>query len=158
MKKNAVPAFTLIELVIAMILGTLLVLTFYWLITFATKQYTIFKEKQDALQTLVLFKEVLSNDIDACDYIITNSEVDFFFVYPDDTTSYQIGEKIIINKFGETDTFDIVLEVYNPDYIKLIRGTEIVKTINFTMRQPLEIENISFSKNYSSSQLMNIPE
>lgn len=161
MKKQSsyyVHGFTLLELIVAMIIGAIMVTAFYWIYTYAVKQFMIYRQEQKDVATMILFKNALQNDINQCNYIITPDEKTYYFVYKTDTVAYDLYQTPRIKKNSITDSFAMIINQIKPEYIQLIRGTKVVKAINLSVSQPYEIKDVVFTKYYSSEQLMNIPQ
>ena len=119
-------------------------------------EWTVFQKNQNNATSVLLFKKAFDNDINECNYIKNDGNKKYYLVFNNDTIQYSFAGQIIRSQNNSRDTFEISIPKIHCTYIT--GAEDVVSSISLYIKQPIEIKSAIFSKNYSSEQLMNIPQ
>jgi hypothetical protein len=137
-----------------MIIGSVIIALSYNLVTSLYENWKAFQKKQDSITEMLFFKRTLEKDIDQCNYVVSKSRKKYCLISGNDTIFYLFDQQIERIKDRQTDTFFIVTEDLSA--ISVAQNSEhLVKSISMRILKPVEVEQTTFTKAYSSSQLMN---
>ncbi|MDR3678880.1 MAG: prepilin-type N-terminal cleavage/methylation domain-containing protein [Flavipsychrobacter sp.] len=150
------PAFTLLEMIIAIIIGSIIITLIYGIFLQIDKTWRLYHKNQEQLNSLLILKKTLQNDLNNSLFAKTFDEKKIILVNDIDSISYTIDTLVIRNSATESDTFNITVSNCHTSFIKHLESQGIVDKILLDIDKPIEIKSVLFKKNYSSSELMNL--
>ena len=160
MKINSkIAAFTILELIVAIILGSVFISLSYSLISSMAKRWGQVQTQNSEITSLLLFKKTLQRDIDSAAYILCNNKSDSLTLFIDKTiVSYQLGSVIIRKKGLFQDSFKISVGNVRPTLIRHNGVNKTMRSLTMDFLSPLKMSDVQFNRYYSSKDLMDIPE
>lgn len=153
--KLKTPGFTILEMIIAMILSIIIIAFAYSAFKYILGVWQSFDDKQKKNINMLLFNKTMIYDIENTRCIFRNDRA-YKFIRTTDTIHYYFDTCIFRRVGTATDTFHISTENLTSEYILLMNGTNVVKSITFNITKPYEIDNVCFKKYYSSEELIAI--
>lgn len=153
MKINRLPAFTIAELIVAMIISTVLIMALYAVLSntgtlFGTALAQSYREVQ-ALE----FVEILQSDMMHADSI-TGDRSQLLMYTQDNSFMYDIQDSIVIRTHDRvTDSFYVYAADISCRYHPEL--TEYVVQLSFVLPQLLGDDTIAVAKSYSRAQVFN---
>lgn len=150
-------AFTLMELMIGMIIGSIVVGFCYMGYSIIWKQFIDFKKTKQEINNTIQFNEILMNDFSRSEKILF-SDNQLAFHSDSSVIIYNFTETFILRSNNDnTDTFKFVTSELQPQYLEEIKSvsTGIIKSFSFNAKILDNEEKFSFYKAYSASFLMN---
>ena len=107
-KKNKIPAFTLLESLITLMLISIIIALSYTIINLMGKQLSLFEKENTQILEYNLFNSTLINDIDnSIDYKVEDNQLSLKF-YDNTSIDYYIKNNMILRDNGiNKDTFNI---------------------------------------------------
>jgi prepilin-type N-terminal cleavage/methylation domain-containing protein len=152
MKK--LPAFTLLELLIGMIISSIVIGFGYAAYSLIYKQYLGYKKVKEKIVEITQFDHVLTTDITAAETISFNDNTLSLYGKDSKTLQYHFQDVLILRTENETtDTFKIAPVHLKTDFF-LPGKTIFVTQFSFDAETLEEREHFSFTKSYSSETLM----
>lgn len=151
-----VKAFTIMELVVALLLSAILTGIVFYSYLLLNNQFRKYSVKSDTVNEYLIFQKALNRDIERCDYFKdTLSQTSILFKMPaeDFLISYLWSKQAVIREAGNSiDTFHFKLVGYDPHFIKndLPFMNKIILTLDI---DDIEVRPV-FTKHYSAKQLM----
>lgn len=150
-----IKAFTIVELVMAMLISSIAIGIVYYAFLFFNKQFLAYENRSQLTSDLLLAEKALQTDIERAD-IVTDSLGSFIILRgntPCDEVIYEAGGKNIVRRCGEAvDSFRIenkgMRTIYVNDSVNLVSQIVFQLVINNSHLEK------SFSKQYSADQLM----
>lgn len=155
------PAFTLAELLIGMIVSGIVIGSCYTAYSLIYKQYESYRKIKNATVAAMQFNSMVNNDfIDA--ELITYKENTLVIKKVNNLLQYEFNDLFILRKENEvTDTFQLSplnIETKPITFNELNqaeRTTTVISSFSFDAQILQETEHFTFSKNYSAETLMN---
>lgn len=156
-----IKAFTLLEVIIAMLITALLVSITYNAYLIINKSYISFTEKNERLTTIILMDHMISRDFTRAG-TITSFHDKILFCGLNDTVIYQFENNDIIRVGNRTDTLkanvtnlsmsfeDRKLQPVEPNQDRLL-----VDDIVFTLTEEDQKIPLHYHKTYSATDLLN---
>jgi prepilin-type N-terminal cleavage/methylation domain-containing protein len=148
------PGFTLLEVILAMIIGLTVILMAYRVIQNIRDEWTGFYRAQNDLILLTVFNGALTQDINNARFIKAVDSSSFELIDGTDTITYAFGINILRARNNHTDTFPITVDRVSCALINALSEDRIVYSLAIKISQPMPIENVIFRKCYSSEELM----
>lgn len=153
------PAFTLIELIIAMALSGIVIGIIYSSYMIIEKQYNLIKLRDQKISQIKNLNFMLENDFKECESIIKNlNEISLKKEGNSNFIVYNFEENYIIrNKLNNLDTFWVKTKDLEANFLN-----QEINSKNFIDELKIELiafdENIVFNlnKNYASDAFLNI--
>nr|WP_321355533.1 prepilin-type N-terminal cleavage/methylation domain-containing protein [uncultured Draconibacterium sp.] len=151
-------AYTLIELTVSLIVGSLLIIFIWTGYYFITKHYNEWNNKNQWVREIALLDQQLRSDIKKADVVLNNrNEIN---IYTEDTIklTYMINDNSIIrNTNGRRDSFALNITNINYKYLELNEEkSSTVSSINIILQLNEEEElKLVFSKEYDSKFIYN---
>jgi prepilin-type N-terminal cleavage/methylation domain-containing protein len=153
MKK--LPAFTLIELLIGMIISSIVIGFGYAAYSLIYKQYLAYKHVKEKVVEITLLNHVLSTDMLNAEIISFNENTLSLVGTNQNSLQYLFQDTLIVRTENElTDTFNISALNVKTDFLFPDQAI-FVKQFSFDADALGEKEHFTFTKNYSSETLMN---
>lgn len=109
MNKHRIPAFTLMELTIAMVLAALVTIITYSAYTITSHAYQNYHRRSDNIGGIVRVNELLMKDFARADTVF-RSDSGILIKRDSVWIRYQIDSSRIIRNAGRTDTFKVQLQ------------------------------------------------
>jgi len=155
-RKYFLNAFTLIEMIIAIMLGTIIVSFSYRAYINIQSEWKIFCSRENKVISLLLFKEAMDNDIEKAISISVIASNHFRIIILSDTINYLFQSNVVRSCKNSIDSFDISVENIRFNYVSFLKQYNIADEINIDVSQPTKINDIHFIKKYTSAELMSI--
>ena len=150
-----VKAFTLIELVVALLLGAILTGIIFYSYLLFTKQFRQYQKNTSSMNEYLLFRTALEHDMESCDFVL-DSLGSFYLLSNDKNRSgitYAHDEQQIVRSAGiVSDTFRLGIRSYETSFKN--DTTPLVENIFFVMNVDSYDLKPVFTKRYSARQLM----
>jgi len=151
-----IKAYTLIELIVVMIVGSILVAFLWSGYVFVNRNYKKWTEQNQKVIGLVNFEHLFRTDIR--NSTLMKEDHDFFILSGNDRNiEYQFLSNVIVRKtFDQIDTIDCKIDGYELTYIdtKQVEKKHI-RTIDLTISMKDRKVSLSFYKDYDAKFLYN---
>jgi len=149
------PAFTLLEMILAMIIaGTIIGLTFGIFLN-VQSTWGLFHKNQEKITMLLHLKNTLERDMDAAAYIYSESKNTVQLSAVNDTILYSFNDSQVVRyKHNIKDTFFTEIRNLNLHYLSSVNTFKIINEIQFDISIPFSLHGLTFSKYYTSKDLM----
>lgn len=148
--------FTLLEVILALMLSLITVVMAYKVLGWLKNEWYKYKSFNDNVALLMTFKTTIENDISKSAIVKLSSGNIISILFEDDVmVNYLIQEHVIRLSAAHRDTFNVHIDISHIEYIESLRGKQVIKRIVLHLSNPIEIPNMVFEKNYTSSDLMN---
>ena len=105
-KRNNIPAFTIMELVIAMLISAIAIGLMYSAYTIVSKSYLSFTGRNEDISTVLLLDQRLNRDISKAE-VITRVNNTITMKSGKDTIRYNFAGSLVIRQSLLTDTFKV---------------------------------------------------
>lgn len=150
-----VKAFTLMELVVALIIGAILTGIILYSYLLFTRQFRLYRVQSNTMNEYLLLTRSLNHDVEAYDFIQDSSRTIIFTnvhgTPPATTYSFTDKQVIRLNENGN-DTFHIPVAEYKfdnkSDSIPLVERMSLILNMDGGYMKPV------FTKHYSAKQLL----
>lgn len=158
--KTKVDAFTLLELVIAMLLSALVIGITYSAYTITGQTYQRFRQQNDTSQRLILLDELLAKDISRADTVYHSA--DGLLIRRDSTLiTYTIDSSRVIRSAGRIDTFHMPVKGANylfeqqpVTFLPPLQEADRIDEIYFIITWKKRDFVYHYHKDYSSADLI----
>ncbi len=155
-------AFTILELIVAMTISSLLIGTCFFAYQIIIAQFSNYKANTQRIQEVALCNYVLTKDIDHANTIVQPEQGVLLLNNNSEKLTYIFERDYILrtNRAG-TDTFRLAVEEMETKKIKLINELgiqEMVTNIEIRLSPKQVNENFHFRKEYSPHILINAEE
>lgn len=154
MKSKAnIPAFTLLNFVVGMIITSIIMTSFYTAYQYMHEETKLYEEQNEAVLDALNFQVNLNKDMLKAEDVLLKEENTLEIVRPGEKYVYYFGENYIV-KSNEafTDTFH--LKVLNPVFETM--ENKLVTSIDFDSALDDKKVHYTFKKQYSSEQIINL--
>jgi len=148
-------AFTIIELIMAMLISSVIIGIVYFVYILFNHQFSNYRQKANAIDEYLIFQRALQRDLESADAITNPSvkEIDCYTITGGRTVHYEFENTFIVRSLaGAQDTFFIKNSGYEAepfnDSTNLIKNL-VLKVSVFDI--PLRT---AYKKIYSATQLM----
>lgn len=150
---NRLPAYTIIELIIIMVLtGILSAFTFSALGLFS-QSFTLFHKVTGRSYELTLLHRLLTKDMDQAQLVQQESEKVLHCQYMDKNVVYEFDNKCIIRKDVLIDTFHVVAQNYKVALLPL--SDKVVQALQFELLVSEQVIPYVFRKPYPADIFVN---
>lgn len=157
MKK--VKAFTLLELLIAMIISSIVIAFGYEVYSIMYKQFLSYKKAKTEIVNTMQFNTVLTNDFYNSEEITFNENTIAVFRKNNEPLHYTFNDNYILRTRNEImDTFKITATNIQEKFVfknEQMQST-LINELSFDALQSGEIQHFLFEKNYSAATLLNM--
>ena len=151
-------AFTLMELLIAMIIGGIVVGISYTAYSIIYKQFLNYKSMNGKINEASLLNTLMQHDFSNASFINASGEKEITFTFqPENKIVYRFDQDYIIRQTGETrDTFFVPAENIERRFQneKISDYTALIDAVSFEATISGEKEFFNFGKQYASDVLM----
>jgi hypothetical protein len=152
--KKKMKAFTLMELTIGMIIGSLIVAACYSGYQIIAKQYRDYKKNKDLVQEAIIFQFSLNTDFKEFQKVFL-LENNLFFSNDSAQINYIIEPDYVLRKEKETlDTFLFPITEIAAVYVEDNNNSTYLKELSFQLKNLDEETTFHFQKEYSAETLM----
>jgi len=158
--KRRVKAFTIMEVVIAMLLAAIVIAITYTVYTIVVKSYGSYNIKHGNMAALVRLDELLRKDFEKAE-IISKTETGLSCSSGEREVIYEFATDGIVRTSGITDTFKVHIQTANYFFEQVpvgdpASGTEESRIDELKLELLFEENTISnnYTKNYSSANLI----
>lgn len=149
------PAFTLMELLVGMIISSIVIGFGYGTYALVYKQYLSYKTVKKEIVEAMQLNSILNSDFAAAENILFNENKLTIDKKDNIYLQYDFNDSIVLRKENEiTDTFKIVPVAITASFI-FPEQKAVVSTFSFQAKLLDETEGFVFTKNYSAETLMN---
>ena len=156
MKK--LPAFTLIEVIVVMVISGIVVSASYFCYSMITRQMNLYRSHTDKTLEAVLLQTVIENDLHTSAFVRNETDYELELSSSDKKIYYVFGSNFILRKLDSvTDTFHIhadgpkmTFEKKTPEELHTL-----VDELTFGVRMADSTYTICFNKEYAPDVLMN---
>ncbi len=153
-KGKKIGAFTLIELIVAMSIGSLVVIFAINVYDIIKKQFENYNNSNNITNDIFLVYDIMHDDFDKADKIVYKYDDLEIVLENGDQCKYSFEEDYIIRSFNNLqDTFNVKSENIKA-YYDSKNAIEIVDEFSFETEVFENTINISFYKKYASDILM----
>lgn len=149
------PGFTLLDVILAMLLGTGVLFLIYELYDNVWGEWKLMHQQQTSVTDILMFCSALENDMEAANGIFILTDTTYVFLKESDTIQYDFGQHKIIRKADQSiDSFVITATQVIPKTLHLTSGSDIVCGIQLNILKPFSVKEALFIKRYTSAELL----
>ncbi len=157
MKVNTLKAFTLVELLVAMIITGIVVGITYQVYIMANRQFNSYKSGNEKLSQIIVFKGLLHTDFFQSSSVSKSLEKGIEVVYSDKKILYEWNDKYLLrNDNGLRDTFFINIrssEMKFHNFIQM-KTNGLLDELVLVFEETGSEHSFCFFKKYSADVLM----
>lgn len=154
--KSTLNAFTLLEMIISIILGSIVVVLIYGIVSMMRVSWERFALQQQQISDAISFRVAFGNDIDRSTIIFQKAPFSFEMTGAKDTIAYVLNGCVIRTQGKESDTFLIKTTSVYASYLNINTPDKVVKNIKFYLADPYLSQNVSFDKHYSTQDMIGL--
>src|ERR1035437_4240342 len=151
-------AFTLLELLIAMVISSIVVAFGYSVYSLMYKQYLSYKKTKTEIVKTMQFNTVLTNDFYNSEEITFSENTIVIFKKNNEPLLYTFNDNFILRKTNEiTDTFKIATTNIQGKFVfknESFQST-LIDEFSFDSQLSGDVQHFLFAKNYSAATLLN---
>ena len=157
MEKGRIKAFTLIELVLAMMLAAIVMVMAYSAFTVFTRVYGSYRLKNLSHADVQLFRQVLQSDMEKAGMIeLREGQLNFKDPLSPEALSYSFGTDYLVRvHHSVTDTFKMKRLILQPSFENSPVSEGIIDRLEFRFEYEGAQMTMSAAKAYTSADLFN---
>ena len=151
-------AFTLLELLIAMVISSIVVAFGYSVYSLMYKQYLSYKKTKTEIVKTMQFNTVLTNDFYNSEEITFSENTIAIFRKNNEPLIYTFNDNFILRKANEiTDTFKIATTNIQEKFVFKNESypSTLIAKFSFDSQLSWDVQHFLFTKNYSAATLLN---
>lgn len=148
-------AFTIIELIMAMLISSVIIGIIYYVYILFNHQFSAYRQKANAIDEYLIFRSAFQRDIESADAVTNPStkEINCFTILGGLSVQYEFEDSCIVrSREGVQDTFLIKNNGYEAELVS--DSTNLIKNLVLKIMvydMPLRT---TYKKIYSATQLM----
>ncbi|WP_345954242.1 prepilin-type N-terminal cleavage/methylation domain-containing protein [Mucilaginibacter sp. PAMB04168] len=158
--KHRFAAFTIMELMVAMLISALVITITYTAYGIASRAYSSYNQKHLEMAGLIRLDELLRRDTEKATLILHGAGT-LHFSKPKDTVVYRFEPDKILRVAGITDTFRVKADGLSYQFenqpLASQESIEITDEISFSVQLRARIFPYHYHKRYSAADLLNLP-
>ncbi|SEC56469.1 prepilin-type N-terminal cleavage/methylation domain-containing protein [Tenacibaculum sp. MAR_2009_124] len=156
MKRNKVKGYTILELLIAMVITSIIISILYILFSMLSQRCLAFNRNEFEVTQISMLKNTLKRDFYKSDYLIFDLG-QLTCIGNNQTISYSLGDGFVTRRLKENsnvDTFEVKVKQINPVFFDE-KDLKILKNLSIRVDFLGRDLGFHFSKEYSSDILTN---
>jgi prepilin-type N-terminal cleavage/methylation domain-containing protein len=153
---NKLNAYTLTELVVAMLISGIVVSITYTCFGLLSGQFRAFKRNAETVNQLVLLDALLTRDVNACDYLV-RTQTGIACHYAARTIAYTFGDGYVCRRDGAvTDTLAFAPSRLETEFRRLPEGLpgNLIDRVAFRGLSGEDEHVFLYRKHYGADRLM----
>jgi hypothetical protein len=150
-----IKSFTIVELVVSLLISSIVISMSYYALIFFNKQYRNYKLKSDGVNSFLLFKKAMQQDMERSPLIIDSGAALIFYKEgkADKMATYSFERKFVVRKTETSkDTFAFENRISKWGYIS--DSLPLIKNIGMNIKMADVFLACTFNKNYTAKELI----
>jgi Tfp pilus assembly protein PilW len=137
--KVRIPSFTIVEVIVAMVLSTIVVAIAYRVYNYATISFLESQKTYDRMNALITIQSIMNHDFQMANGVTFNDSIITISKSKNQIISYQLTSACIVrNNYSSNDTFKVALTDLHIKYLFDIEP--FVERIEFTSRLNSQVD------------------